>query len=220
MGAADTGSELMRRLSDIELNCNEITEEAADEIDSIKDFLISCENVFKVLIDNWNVKGLVNNYSIAVTKKDLSTIYHSYSIIAESLTNKIQILASASSLLAESAVLIKACSASLLEVNNETRLAYYAAALNKDADSMLSCKAILLQARDSASECKRNAARFLSTAKSCDIALSVINSVLSESATFFGNVSDVKQINTSVLVNIFIRGIQTINSIVSSIKTV
>lgn len=220
MGTINPGSDLMRRLSDIELNCNEITEEADDEIDSVKDFLISCENVFKVLIDNWNTKGLVNNYSLAVTKKDLSTIYHTYSIVAENLAGKIQILSSSSSVLAESAALIKACSASFLEINNETRLAYYAAALNKDKDGMLSCKAISLQARDSASESKRNAARFLSAAKSCEDALFAVNRVLSESAAFFESVDDVKQISTSALVNIFIRGIESLKSITSSIKII
>jgi hypothetical protein len=123
-------------------------------------------------------------------------------------------------LLAESAALIKACSTSFLEVNNETRLAYYAAALNKDTEGMLSCKAISLQARDSASESKRNAAKFLSAAKSCEDALLVVNGVLSESAAFFESVDDVKQISTSALVNIFIRGIESLKSITSSIKII
>ncbi len=220
MGTDDTGSDLMRRVSDIELNCDEITEVATNAVNSVKDFLISCENLFKTLIDNWNEKGLINNYSLSVSKKDLSDIYHSYSIVAESLTSKIQMLASTSSILAETAIQIKACSASFLEVFNETRLAYYAAALNKDKDNLLSCRAISLQAHDSASECKRNASKFLSVAKSCDIALSVINSVLSESAVFFGSVPEVKQINTSALVNIFIRGIESLKNITSSIKIV
>ena len=47
MGTINPGSDLMRRLSDIELNCNEITEEAADEIDSVKDFLINITYVNK-----------------------------------------------------------------------------------------------------------------------------------------------------------------------------
>ena len=139
-------------------------------------------------------------------------------MVAENLANQIQILSSSSSLLAESAALIKACSASFLEVNNEIRLAYYAAALNKDAEALLSCKAISLQARDSASESKRNAARFLSAAKSCENALSIINCVISESAAFFQNTADRNQISPAALVNIFIRGIESLKIITSSIK--
>ena len=129
-------------------------------------------------------------------------------------------LGSNSSLLAEAAIQIKACSASCIEIYNETRLAYYAAALNEDTESMLSCRAISLQSHDSASECNRSSAGILSVSKSCDNALSVINGVLSEAASFFVGVSDIKQFNTSIIVKIFIRGIESLKNISSSIKIV
>ena len=218
MGSAEAGADLVRRLSDIELNCEEISEEADDAVDSVNDFIICCENIFKALIDGWSKQGLVNGYSLSVSPTALKTIRHSYSVVTEALRSKIHILAETSAILAELAVQLKACSASFLEVNNETRLAYYAAALNKDTESLLSCKALALQSRDSASECKRNSAQFLSASKASGDALSVINGVLSEATAFFGGVSEARQINTTELVNIFIRGIEQLKNITSSLK--
>lgn len=218
MGNDDTGADLMRRLSDIEVSREEMTDEADDAVSSVKEFLTGCESILKLLIDDWSKRGLINNYSLSVSKAYLSAIYHSYSMVSNELASKLSILGSTSALLAETAVLLKACSASYLEIHNETRLSYYAASLNRNKDGVLSCKAIAMQARDSASECDRDAARYLSVAKSSDKALSVINTTLSESYAFFENAAGSKNINASSLVNVIIRGIESLKNIISSIK--
>lgn len=218
MGMSDTGSDLMRRLSDIELNYEEIVREAEEASAEIKDTVIGCRDLLTSLIDGWNQRGLTNNYSFVVNKSVLSDMYQSFSKTAEALSARTAVLSKTTDLTAETAMQTKACSASFLEIHKETRLAYYAAALNKDKENMLSCRAIAYQAHDSSSESDKIAARFLSASRSGTAAIFAVNTLLSDLTVFFNNASFGKQINTAIAVNKVIACIGSLKNIASTIK--
>lgn len=218
MGMSETGCDLMRRLSDIEINYEELCNVSEQYTVRIKQALICCEDLFKILIDDWNRNGLINNHLFSLPESDISIMYKIYSAMADRLSNQTELLATYSDQLAESAIQTKACSASFLEIYSETSLAYYAAALNRDSDNMLSCRSISLQARDSYNESNNIATRYLSVSKAAATAILAINSELSETVSILTSAHTIKQINVSAAVNKIIQTIEKLKNIESSLK--
>ncbi len=217
-GMLEPCSELIRRLSDIEINYEEITADANQAVVSVNESILRCEELFKSLIDNWYGKELTSGHSFSIDKSEVSMMYQRYSEMADALTAELGNLADACELLSETALQTKACSASFLEIYNETRLTFYAASLNKDTENILTCRAISMQAHDSSKESNAKAAKYISVSKSGAMALSVINRVISESTSSFAACALGRSISASNVVNVFIRGIEALKNIAASIK--
>ena len=116
MGMSQTGSELMRRLSDVENNYDEISREAEDAVKRVKETITDCDKIFGALINEWDRKGLTDAYSFSKDSSTLSRMYQSYSAMTENLSDKIITIENACDLLAETAAQTKACTASFLEI--------------------------------------------------------------------------------------------------------
>ena len=217
-GMLEPCGELMRRLSDIEINLEEISNDAEHAAGTVKESILRCADSFKSLIDDWNESNSKIGYSFSVGKSDISRMYQLFSQMTETLTAELGILGEACELLSETALQTKACSASFLEIYTETRLAFYAASLNRDKENILSCRAVSMQAHDSSKESNAKALRYISISQSGNSALSVINSVISETAVNFSAYELCRTISLSAVVNIIIRGIEALKHIASSIK--
>ncbi len=217
-GMLEPCSELIRRLSDIEINYEEIRADADQAAARVNESILRCGDLFKSLIDNWYGKELSSGYSFSVKKSDASTMYRLYSEMTDELRSELRNLADSCELLSETALQAKACSASFLEIYNETRLTFYAASLNKDTENILTCRAISMQAHDSSRESHARSTRYVSVSQAGTVALSVINRVISESTSCFTAAELGRQISASNVINVFIRGIEALKNIASSIK--
>ena len=218
MGMSEPCGELMRRLSDIEINYDEISTDSEEAVACIKDTIEECDSLLKSYIDSLNEKSLVGNFTFSINKADVSKMYQNYSNIAEALTTEIGKLSEAAETLSETTLQTKACSVSFLEIYNETRFAFYAASLNKDKDNMLSCRAISMQAHDSSKESNSKAIRYQSVSNCAAFALSVINNVTSEASAIFSGYELGQKASATAIANIFIRGTETLKNILSSYK--
>lgn len=218
MGSSEPCSELMRRLSDIEINSEQILIHSERSTTEIKNSVDTCAIIFKDLIDRWNSNKLTESYSFSISKADIDEMYLEYCKSTEAISAEIGIINQSIERLGENAALIKGCGASFLEVDRETRFAYYAAALNGDAEGMVSCKAVSMQARDSANESNKRAADYLSALRAGDRAVSVIKNTLSDSTSLFDSLLTQAAGGTTAIVNTLIRGINSLKNIYSSIK--
>lgn len=217
-GMLEPCGELMRRLSDIEINYEEISSDADQAAAQVKEAILRCADLFKAMIDDWNGENSNIGYSFSVEKSDITKMYSRYSQTTGVLTAELANLTDACEILGETALQTKACSASFLEIYNETRLAFYAASLNRDAESILSCRAISMLAHDSSKECNARSSRYISASQAGSVALSVINSVISEITAYFSAYEIGRKFSPSAIVNNTIRGIEALNNIASSIK--
>ena len=213
MGMIDPGSELMARLSDIEINYEQIIHEASDLILSLKDTITSCESVIKTLIDSSDIKKVTDNLSFSVSISDISAIHRSYCQTVEKIIYDTKIISNINEILAEIYAQAKACSASFLEIFHETKLAAYAAALNKDKDGIMSCKAMALQSLDSSKESSRTAVLCLKNTNLATNAINAVNVLLSESDTYFNISPNYQQFNAYAFTNNLIKILDSLKSI-------
>lgn len=218
MGSQEPCSELIRRLSDIEISAEQIRDNSEQATAVIKSSVEKCAELFKALIDRWNSSKLTESYSFSICKADIKTMYLDYCKSTETITAVIGNITQAIENLGENAALIKGCGASSLEIERETRFAYYAAALNGDAASIVSCRGVSMQARDCANESNKSAADYISALRAGDRAVSVIQNTLSDSTALFDALLTQAAGSTTAIVNTVIRGINSLNNVYSTIK--
>lgn len=176
------GSQLMRRLSNIELNFVQIREDAENahsEAVAAKETIL---RAFKDLTDNWARKGYLREFVFSHQQEDADQIKSDLSLALESINININILSRSLMMLGETSAQMRACAASFTEVYNESKLAIYAAFLNRDKEEVLDCRAISLQAHASANESNRASSGFLGIAKNCTRILATVNTLITEAS--------------------------------------
>lgn len=182
MRLRNANSELMRRLSTIELNYLQISEDAVDANNEASSAKSAILNSFKTLIDDWGQKGYNRDFIFAFKEADAQTMKSELSGALESININFSILSKALMTLGETSAQMRACSASFLEIYHESKLAIYAGMLNRDKEEILDCRAISLQAHASANESSRSSSLYLGKAQSCTKIISLINELISESS--------------------------------------
>ena len=180
MRTRDTGSDLMRRLSNIEINYIQINSEAEQACVNAINAKQEVTRTFKRLIDDWKASGLLRDFTFMFTEDEINDMRARFVSAYENIRFSSRIISDALIVLGETSAQIRACSASFMEVYHETKLAIYAAMLNHDVDAILDCRAISLQAHASANESSRSSASFLGVARNCTRMISLINSTVSE----------------------------------------
>ncbi len=182
MRLRNANSELMRRLSNVELNYVQIRAEAAG---SRHDALLAKDAItrtFKSLIDIWGNKGYISEFIFTFKEETANDMRTDLSASLESINVNLSIISRALMTLGETSAQMRACSASFTEIYNESKLAIYAAMLNRDKEDILDCRAISLQAHASSNESNRASAHYLGIAKSCTKIIAIVNTFISESA--------------------------------------
>ena len=182
MRLRNANSELMRRLSTVELNYVQIREEAEEaqkDASAAKDVIL---NSLKSLIDVWGKKGYIREFVFAFKEEDVEDMKSDMSIVWESVNIHLNILSGSLMALGETSAQMRACSASFLEIYHESKLAIYAEMLNKDKEDILDCRAISLQAHASSDESNRTSVLYLGIAKNYTRVISLINSLISETS--------------------------------------
>jgi hypothetical protein len=104
------------------------------------------------------------------------------SLTIESINISLNTISKSLMTLGETSAQMRACSASFMEIYHESKLAIYAAMLNRDKEEILDCRAISLQSHASANESNRASAHYLGTAKNCTRAIALINAMMAESS--------------------------------------
>ena len=182
MRLRNANSELMRRLSNVELNYIQIRTEAEESCLSVsvaKDAIISS---FRTLIDLWSEKGYLQEFMFAFQQSNADEMRSDLSACVEHININLNIISKSLMTIGETSAQMRACSASFLEIYHEAKLAIYAAILNKDKEEVLDCRAISLQSHASASESTRASAHFLGMAKNCTRIISIINALITETS--------------------------------------
>lgn len=183
MRLRNANSELMRRLSNVELNYVQIRAEAEDscrDAELAKDAITSS---FKSLIDIWGNKGYLRDFLFSFKEETAEDMRSDLSFTIETVNNKMSAISRDLMTLGETAAQMRACSASFMEIYNESKLAIYAAMLNRDKEEVLDCRAISLQSHASSSESNRASAHYLGIAKNCTRIIAIVNMFISESAS-------------------------------------
>lgn len=182
MNYSETGSDLSRRLSNIEINYAQINQSAEDAQTAANNAKNAVSYYFRMLTDTWNERGILREFSFSYSDEDCEFIRSTYTAYIEAIRNQTRIISDSLITLGETAAQIRACSASSMEVYQETRLAIYAAMLNRDRESVLDCRATSLLAHASAVECERISSHYLGFARKCTKMISVINNTVVEVA--------------------------------------
>lgn len=180
MHVRETSSDLMRRLSNIEINYIQIHSEAEQACTSASNAKYKITRTFKRLLDEWNASGAIRDFAFSFTEDEIANMRTSFTNAYENIRFNSRIISDALIILGETSAQINACSASFTEVYHETKLAIYAAMLNREIDNILDCRAISLQAHASANESGRASASFLGAARQCTKLISLVNCTLSE----------------------------------------
>lgn len=171
-------SDLCRRLSDIELNYVQIASEADDaliELDNIRKDVIEIGNN---LTKHWRENGYLHGFIISSDETVNADVCSSYLLKLEKLRYNLNQFSSILLILSETSAQIRACSASFGEVHKESKLAIYAAMLNRDVESVLDCRATSLQALASAKECERLSGKLMGNARLCTRIINCINCMI------------------------------------------
>lgn len=176
-------SDLKRRLSNVEYNFAQLYSSAENARTTIQTTTNSTVIVLRHLTDAWQRRGYLRDFTFSFSEEDCENIRASFSQSAELIDNYIKALSENLMLLGECSAQIKACSASCLEIYNDSRLANLAALLNRDGDSALECQSTSLLSHASAKECERFSIAYLGIARNCTAAISVINRMLYEVLT-------------------------------------
>lgn len=180
MNARETGSDLMRRLSNIEINYIQIFSEAEQSCENATIAKQEITRIFKKLIDDWKSSGALRDFAFSFSEDEINVIRSSFTTAVESIRACSKIISDSLIILGETSAQIRACSASFMEVYQESKLAIYAAMLNREVDNILDCRAISLQAHASGNESSRTSANFLGAARQCTKLIALINSTVSE----------------------------------------
>lgn len=176
----NANSELMRRLSNVELNYVQIRAEAEDSGHNALLAKEAIANSFKCLIDVWGKKGYLSEFIFSFKKESAKDMRHDLSTSLETINVNINVISRLLMTLGETSAQMRACSASFTEIYNESKLAIYAAMLNRDKEEILDCRAISLQSHASANESNRASAHYLGIAKNCTKIIAIVNSFISE----------------------------------------
>lgn len=182
MHLRNANSELMRRLSNVELNYVQIRSEAEEscrEASLAKDAITAS---FRSLVDNWGRKGYLTEFMFSFKQEAADDMRSDLSFTIEAINANINLISRALMTLGETSAQMRACSASFMEIYNESKLAIYASMLNRDKEDVLDCRAISLQSHASSNESNRTSAHYLGIAKNCTRIIAIINLFISESA--------------------------------------
>lgn len=180
MNARETGSDLMRRLSNIEINYIQIFSEAEQACENASTAKQEITRLFKNLIDGWRSSGALRDFAFSFSEDEVDIMRSSFATVVESTRACSKVVSDSLIVLGETSAQIRACSASFMEVYQESKLAIYAAMLNREVDNILDCRAISLQAHASGNESGRASANFLGAARQCTKLIALINSTVSE----------------------------------------
>ena len=194
MRLRNAGSELMRRLSNVEMNYVQIHSEAEDAHLEAMQSKATLIRSFKSLIDIWSSKGYLKDFVFSFKEEDTESMRADFSLTLESISITLNTFSKALITLSETSAQMRACSASFMEIYHDSKLAIYASALNRDKEEILDCRAISLQAHASANESSRASARYLGLAKNCTRIYSLVNSLIAESSgTLYSNISGIQR---------------------------
>lgn len=182
MWLRNANSELMRRLSNVELNYVQIRSEAEDSCHEASLAKNAITVSFKSLIDTWGNKGYLREFLFTFKEEAAENIRSELSLALESINANLNVISRALMLLGETSAQMRACSASFMEIFNESKFAIYAAMLNRDKEEVLDCRAISLQSHASSNESNRTSAHYLGVAKNCTRIIALVNSFISESS--------------------------------------
>lgn len=180
MSLNETGSDLTRRLSNIEINFAQINAAAEEAQSSALSAKNAVSYSLRKLTDTWNERGILREFSFSYSDEDCDFIRSTFASYLEAVRQQTRIISESLITLGETAAQIRACSASSMEVYQETRLAIYAAMLNHDRDNVLDCRGTSLLAHASAVECERISSHYLGSARKCTRMISIINNTVSE----------------------------------------
>lgn len=173
-----SGSDLCRRLSDIELNFEQISSEAQKAITDISKTKELISAKLRSLSDGWRSAGLFNDYAFQITEGELDRIASDYTAMIEYIRAYQGLASVCAETIAETAAQIRACAASYTEVYKETTLAVYAARLNKNVQDILDCRSTLLQAHASAKESEILSARLIAAVDRSSRMIDALNKLL------------------------------------------
>ena len=182
MRLRNANSELMRRLSNVELNYVQIREEAEE---SCRDASLAKDAItasFRSLVDIWGRKGYLREFMFSFKQETTDDIRSDLSFAIEAISTNLNVISKSLMTLGETSAQMRACSASFMEIYNESKLAIYASMLNRDKEDVLDCRAISLQSHASSNESNRTSAHYLGIAKNCTRIIAIINLFISESA--------------------------------------
>ncbi len=182
MRLRNANSELMRRLSNVELNYVQIRSEAEE---SCREAYWAKEKItssFKSLVDIWGRKGYLREFMFSFKQETTDDMRSDLSFAIEAISTNLNVISKSLMTLGETSAQMRACSASFMEIYNESKLAIYASMLNRDKEDVLDCRAISLQSHASSNESNRTSAHYLGIAKNCTKIIAIINLFISESA--------------------------------------
>ena len=180
MRLRNANSELMRRLSTVELNYVQIHAEADDARKEALGAKQAVINSLKGLLDIWHRKGYLREFSFSFSEEDTSDMRADLSLTIESININLNVISRSLMTLGETSAQMRACSASFMEIYHESKLAIYAAMLNRSKEEILDCRAISLQSHASSNESNRASAHYLGIAKQCTRIISTINALIAE----------------------------------------
>ena len=206
-------SDLCRRLADIELNYVQISSEAQSAYQSSSETKEMLQKHLRVLTDSWNSKGVLRDFVFSYNEEEIGFIKYSYASALECMRNSQSIITEHLMTISETAAQIRACSASFTEVYKESKLAVYAAMLNRNVQDVLDCRAISLQAHASASECERYSSRLLGFARNCTRIISIINKLIINTSEALGFDYDKRIIHPNSAYNAVCEAMNALNNI-------
>ncbi|MGM9641856.1 MAG: hypothetical protein ACI3XI_01470 [Eubacteriales bacterium] len=180
MMARQPGSDLMRRLSTIELNYAQIS---ADTVDACQKASLAKESValqLRRLTDEWKNRGFLRDFAFSLGIEDCDHVRNTFITATESTRFQINAISESLIILSQTAAQIRACAVCFTEVYHDSKLAIYAAMLNKSVEDILDCRAISLEAHACASECERASGLYLGRARTCTKIINELNSMISE----------------------------------------
>ena len=206
-------SDLCRRLSDIELNYVQISSESQTATESSSEVNEMLKKHLRELTDSWSSKGVLRDFVFSYNEEEIEYIKYSYSNLLEFMRDAQNIITEHLMTISETAAQIRACSASFTEVYKESKLAVYAAMLNRNVQDVLDCRAVSLQAHASANECERYSSRLLGAARNCTRIISVINKLIINTSETLGFEYDKRIIHPNSAYNAICEAITALDNI-------
>lgn len=175
-----SSSDLCRRLSDVELNYVQISAEANNSCVAVTDIKLSVADSCRRLTNLWQHNGYLKDYFFASSENDIDQIRETYVITLEYLRKQLNLLSNALLTISETSAQTRACAASFTEIYKESKLAIYAAMLNRDVADVLECRSTSLQSHASAKECERFSSKLMGNARACTRIINCINNMIIE----------------------------------------
>ena len=171
-------SDLCRRLSEVELNYVQISSDAENASNAIIESNNAIVAICKNLVDKWHQDGYSLDYFFHSSEIVMNDIRVSYINTLEFIRNQLKLLNNSFLIISETAAQIRACSASFAEIYKESKLAIYAAMLNRDVEAVLDCRATSRQAHASTKECEKLSSKLMGNARNCTKIINCINNMI------------------------------------------